>query len=122
MLNALCVAMALHALLALFSLAQAVSSFNCSIPPIYVDIHNRSVHDSDIKQYGLFVGLGTPAQNFSMWPSLVHNETAFASNDFCTPSSPPACVDTTHGQFQTELSPRSVMATSRQTLRANTAI
>jgi hypothetical protein len=100
--------MALHALLALFSLAQVASSFNCSIAPIYVDIHNRSVHGSELKQYGLFVGLGTPGQNFSMWPSLVHNETAFASGDFCTPSSPPDCVNNTHGQFQTDLSPRSV--------------
>lgn len=103
--------MALHALLALFSLAQVVSSFNCSIPPIYVDIHKRAVHDSEVMQYGLFVGLGTPSQNFSMWPSLVHNETTFASDDFCTSSSPPTCVDNTHGEFQTELSPGSVMST-----------
>jgi hypothetical protein len=97
--------MALHALVLLFSLAQVVYSFNCSIPPIYVDIHKRAVHDSDLKQYGLFVGLGTPSQNFSMWPSLVHNETAFASNDFCTSTSPSTCLNNSHGLFQTELSP-----------------
>ena len=107
--------MALHALLALFSLAQVASSFNCSIAPIYVDIHNRSVHGSDFKQYGLFVGLGTPSQNFSLWPSLVHNETAFASDDFCTPRSPAACVDNTHGEFQIDLSPRSVCDSPVQT-------
>lgn len=100
--------MALHALLVVFSLAPVVYSFNCSIPPIYVDIHKRNVHESEFKQYGLFVGLGTPAQNFSMWPSLVHNETAFAFDDFCTPSSPSDCLNNTHGRFQTVLSPTQV--------------
>jgi hypothetical protein len=92
-------------LVTLLSLAQVVYSFNCSVPPIYVDIHKRAVHDSDDKQYGLFVGLGTPSQNFSMWPSLTHNETAFASAEFCTASSPSTCANNTHGLFQTELSP-----------------
>ena len=89
------------------SLAQVVFSFNCSIPPIYVDIHMRAVHDSEVFQYGLFVGLGTgsPKQNFSMWPSLTHNETTFAATDFCTSESPATCPNNTHGTFQSDLSP-----------------
>ena len=91
-------------LIAALSLVQVVFAFNCSIPPIYVDIHKRAVHNSDLFQYGLFVGLGTASQNFSMWPSLVHNETSFASIDFCTDSSPSNCQNNTHGMFQSELS------------------
>jgi hypothetical protein len=79
-----------RALVVALSLAQVAFSFNCSIPPIYVDIHKRAVHDSELFQYGLFVGLGTPSQNFSMWPSMTHNET---------------CINNTHGFFQPALSP-----------------
>ena len=104
-----CVTMASLALIVTFtlSLAQVAFSFNCSIPPIYVDIHKRAVHDSEIYQYGLFVGLGTgsPKQNFSMWPSLTHNETTFAATDFCTSESPASCPNNTHGTFQSDLSP-----------------
>jgi hypothetical protein len=96
--------MVLCALVTILSLAQVAFSFNCSIPPIYVDISKRAVHGSDLLQYGLFAGLGTPSQNFSLWPSLTHNETAFATTDFCTSESPSNCINTTHGFFQQELS------------------
>src|SRR2546423_13665491 len=96
--------MASRPLIAALSLAQVALSFNCSIPPIYVDIHKRAVHDSEVFQYGLFMGLGTPPQNFSMWASLIDNETTFASPDFCTSISPSTCANTTHGLFRPELS------------------
>ncbi len=91
------------------SLAQVAFSFNCSIPPTYVDIHKRTVntpadHGSEVFQYGAFVGYGTPAQNFSLWPSFTHNETTFAAGDFCTDESSANCVDNTHGTYLPELS------------------
>ena len=97
------------ALIVPLSLAQVAFSFNCSIPPIYVDIHKRAVntpadHDSEVFQYGAFVGYGTPAQNFSLWPSFTHNETTFAAADFCTDESPADCEYNTHGTFRSDLS------------------
>ena len=79
-------------------------AFNCSIPPIYVDIHNRAVQDSDLFQYGAFIGFGTPGQNLSLWPSFSRNETAIAATDYCTPSSPQDCQNNTHGFFEPVLS------------------
>ena len=86
--------------------AQVAFSFNCSIPPIYVDIHPRAVHGTETFEYGAFIGIGEPAQNQSLWPSLNHNETALAAIDFCTASSPSGCAINTHGFFQPELSSR----------------
>ncbi|KAH0562032.1 hypothetical protein GP486_003268 [Trichoglossum hirsutum] len=66
-------------------------AFNCSIPPIYVDIHKRAVHGMVAFQYGAFVGAGTPAQNQSLWVSLKSNETSVAGQDFCANSNIPDC-------------------------------
>ncbi|KAF1969786.1 hypothetical protein BU23DRAFT_512686 [Bimuria novae-zelandiae CBS 107.79] len=63
--------------------AQSTVAFNCSIAPIYVDIHKRAVHDSTVFQYGSFIGVGIPAQNHSLWPSLSQNQTSFGARTFC---------------------------------------
>lgn len=68
-------------------LIQSTVALNCSIKPIYVDIHKRAVHDSPTFQYGSFIGLGTPAQNQSLWPSLAQNHTSFASHQYCKDNS-----------------------------------
>lgn len=87
-----------------FLLVRLGYGFNCSITPIYVDIHKRAVHGSSIFQYGAFIGVGTPAQNQSIWPSLRHNETSFASSDFCSNSNLTDCIDSTGGNVQFNLS------------------
>ncbi|ETN44541.1 uncharacterized protein HMPREF1541_10211 [Cyphellophora europaea CBS 101466] len=79
--------------------------------PIYVDFHDRHVNNSEGNpdaniQYGLFIGVGTPAQNQSLWPSLVHNETTFSSPSFCDNSTNPSCREQTHGTYQPEDSER----------------
>lgn len=82
-------------------LAQSVTAFNCSIPPIYVDIHKRAVHESDVFEYGSFIGVGTPAQNHSLWPSFSKNETSFASHAYCYQNNDtlPNCDTSTGGFF-----------------------
>ncbi|OCK76380.1 acid protease [Lepidopterella palustris CBS 459.81] len=84
--------------------AQFTSAFNCSQPPIYVDIHKRVVHGTDIFQYGSFIGVGTPAQNQSLWPSLRQNQTSVASTQFCDNSTLVDCAQSTRGNFDTSLS------------------
>ena len=71
-------------LLAVFFLPASIYAItNCSIEPIYVDVHKREVHGSPDYLYGSFIGVGTPAQNQSIWPSIRQNETSFASTSFC---------------------------------------
>lgn len=85
--------------------AQSSSALNCSIPPIYVDIHKRAVHDSNVFQYGSFIGVGTPAQNHSLWPSLTHNQTSFGARTFCDGNSTlRECETSTGGFFESQLS------------------
>lgn len=86
-------------LLAVPVFLHEASAFNCSQPPIYVDIHKRAVHGTDVFQYGSFIGIGSPAQNQSLWPSLSHNETTVAYVDFCDHSDLPDCKDSTRGNF-----------------------
>lgn len=75
------------------------------IKPIYIDFHDRHVNNSLSQiQYGLFVGVGTPSQNQSLWPSLMHNETTFSSPDFCDNSDNPKCQEQTHGVYRPESS------------------
>lgn len=82
---------------------QSTEAFNCSKKPIYVDIHKRAVHDSPIFQYGSFIGLGTPAQNQSLWPSIAQNYTSFASHDYCGDNSTlKDCDKSTGGFFNTQ--------------------
>lgn len=83
----------------LLVLTEVVSAFNCSIPPIYVDIHKRIVHGTDVFQYGSFIGVGTPAQNQSLWPSLRQNETSVAHVDYCENSNLQNCERSTRGNF-----------------------
>lgn len=78
-------------------LFQGSLAINCSIPPIYVDIHKRTVHGTSQLEYGSYVGVGTPAQNQSLWPSLRQNETSFAHEDFCSHSNFLNCSTRTGG-------------------------
>jgi hypothetical protein len=80
-------------------LAQSTVASNCTKKPVYVDIHKRAVHDSPVFQYGSFIGLGTPAQNQSIWPSLQQNHTSFASSDYCKNSTLSNCDSNTGGFF-----------------------
>lgn len=83
--------------------AQSTFAFNCSKKPIYVDIHKRAVHDSPVFQYGSFIGLGTPAQNNSLWPSLAQNHTSFASQEYCKGNSTlKDCNRSTGGFFNSQ--------------------
>ena len=79
------------------SLVKSLLAANCSIAPIYVDIHKRVVHGSNQEQYGSFIGVGNPFQNQSIWPSLRRNETSFASAGFCSSSNLTNCLDSTGG-------------------------
>ncbi|KAF1835353.1 acid protease [Decorospora gaudefroyi] len=63
--------------------AQSTVAANCSKAPIYIDIHKRAVNNSPVFQYGSFIGLGTPAQNQSLWPSLQQNHTSLALDTYC---------------------------------------
>jgi hypothetical protein len=87
----------LPALLLASSFLQAVFAANCSIQPIYNDIHKRAVHGSAIFQYGSFIGVGNPTQNQSIFPSLRLNETSFAASTFCQNSNLTNCIDSTGG-------------------------
>jgi hypothetical protein len=83
--------------------AQSTVASNCTKAPIYVDIHKRAVHDSSIFQYGSFIGLGTPAQNQSLWPSLQQNHTSFARDTYCKDNSTlKNCDKDTGGFFSTQ--------------------
>lgn len=88
--------------------ARSTVAFNCSRPPIYVDIHKRAVHDSAVFQYGSFIGVGTPAQNHSLWPSLSKNHTSFASHAYCDNSTLKDCQTSTGGFFNAQDSTRYV--------------
>lgn len=79
--------------------AQSTVAFNCSKPPVYVDIHKRAVHDSATFQYGSFIGVGSPAQNQSLWPSLSRNHTSFGSHSYCDNSTLKDCQTSTGGFF-----------------------
>lgn len=80
------------------ALAGIASATTCSsVQPIYVDIHKRAVSGSEELQYGSYVGLGSPAQNQSLWPSLRQNETTFAYTDFCLHSDIRHCTNRTGG-------------------------
>ncbi|KAI9839058.1 MAG: hypothetical protein M1837_002276 [Sclerophora amabilis] len=85
------------------SIGQALS-FNCSIDPIYVDIHYRRVHDVEVEAWGSFVGLGTATQNLSLPISLSHNETSVADAGFCKDSGLRDCETSTGGFFEPSLS------------------
>ncbi|KAF2467883.1 acid protease [Lindgomyces ingoldianus] len=85
--------------------SQSTVAFNCSKPPIYVDIHKRAVHGTDRFQYGSFIGVGSPAQNQSLWPSLSQNTTSFASSSYCNNNTTlKNCSVSTGGFFDVSLS------------------
>lgn len=91
--------------------AQSTVAFNCSILPIYVDIHKRAVHESLVFQYGSFIGVGTgetgsaaSAQNHSLWPSLSQNHISFGAPSYCDKSSLSNCEDSTGGFFNSNQS------------------
>jgi hypothetical protein len=100
--------------------AQSTVAFNCSIKPIYVDIHKRAVHDSHVFQYGSFIGVGTgetasatSAQNHSLWPSLMQNHMSFGTLDYCKNSNLMKCEESTGGFFTSNQSTRYVIHTPR---------
>ncbi|KAF2023650.1 acid protease [Setomelanomma holmii] len=96
---------------------QSTFAFNCSKKPVYVDIHKRAVHDSAVFQYGSFIGLGTPAQNNSLWPSLSQNHTSFASHEYCQGNSTlKDCDVSTGGFYKNEDSTSFVAQPSAQSL------
>ncbi|KAF2672984.1 acid protease [Microthyrium microscopicum] len=70
-----------------------------ALTPLYVDIHKREVHGTPIFQYGSFIGIGAPAQNQSVWPSLTQNELSFAASTFCFNSNLTNCSTSTGGDF-----------------------
>ena len=91
--------------------AQSTVAFNCSLKPIYVDIHKRAVHDSPIFQYGSFIGVGTgetasatSAQNHSLWPSLSQNHMSFSAHSYCDNSTLANCEESTGGFFSSDQS------------------
>ncbi|KAI9828349.1 MAG: hypothetical protein M1832_002777 [Thelocarpon impressellum] len=95
--------MSLASLVAL-SLIGGAYSFDCSIPPIYIDVHKRAVHGGGAQEYGSFVGFGTASQNMSLWVSLSANETSVADPDFCKKSNLTDCDNATGGFFDSALS------------------
>lgn len=89
--------------LALSSAVFAQDECDNGVTPIYIDFHDRHVNNSlEQIQYGLFVGVGTPSQNQSLWPSLMHNETTFSSPGLCDNSNNPRCLEQTHGAYRPE--------------------
>ncbi|KAL9620964.1 MAG: hypothetical protein Q9160_004617 [Pyrenula sp. 1 TL-2023] len=77
-------------------------AFDCAIPPIYIDVHTRAVHELSSFQYGSFFGAGTPAQNLSLWPSLEHNETTVVDLNICDGNKDATCGNRTGGLFTKE--------------------
>ena len=89
--------------LVLSSAVLAQDECENGVTPIYIDFHDRNVNNSETQiQYGLFVGVGTPSQNQSLWPSLMHNETTFSSPALCDTSNNPTCLEQTHGTYRPE--------------------
>ncbi|QDS68605.1 hypothetical protein FKW77_001142 [Venturia effusa] len=86
------------------SLVDSLLAANCSIKPVYVDIHKRAVNGTSAFPYGSFIGVGNPFQNQSIWPSLRRNETSFASSQFCSNSSLTNCLGSTGGNVHYNLS------------------
>ncbi|KAF1998200.1 hypothetical protein P154DRAFT_524291 [Amniculicola lignicola CBS 123094] len=84
--------------------AQSTVAFNCSKSPIYVDIHRRAVNGIDVFQYGSFIGVGTSAQNQSLWPSISQNHTSFTSTSYCDNATLANCGTSTGGFFDRTLS------------------
>jgi hypothetical protein len=68
---------------------------DCSIQPIYLDIHERSVEGG--LTYGAYINVGCPEQELSLWPSLELNETTLADENFCTNSF--CSASSAHGLF-----------------------
>lgn len=77
---------------------------NCHIPPIYVDVHDRSVIGSSSEQYGSFIGIGSRSQNQSLWPTFSRNETVIADIHFCEHSNISNCANNTRGFFDSTAS------------------
>ncbi|KAI9757522.1 MAG: hypothetical protein M4579_003435 [Chaenotheca gracillima] len=91
-------------LLALGLFVGQTLSFNCSVTPIYVDIHTRAVHNVESFEWGSFVGFGSPSQNMSLPVSLSNNETSVAEDGFCQHSKLSQCQNSTGGFLETRLS------------------
>ena len=87
------------ALLVPILFASATLAVNCSIAPVFVDIHSRETDDNFNFQYGLFIGVGTPSQNQSLWPSIGHNESTFSDDAYCDSSPFVRCSNQTHGFY-----------------------
>jgi hypothetical protein len=89
-----------HVLLFSTLTVSMAHAFNCSIPPIYVDMHKRAVHGTSAFEYGTFIGVGTAAQNQSLFPSIRFNETALTDIGYCNGNGTGfGCKDNTTGGF-----------------------
>ncbi|KAF2702999.1 acid protease [Pleomassaria siparia CBS 279.74] len=102
-------------------LAQSTVAFNCSTLPVYVDIHRRAVHDSPVFQYGSFIGVGSQAQNQSLWPSLSQNHISFAGANYCNKNGTVdvECTKHTGGTFNPEDSTTFINMKNFQSLDKN---
>lgn len=89
---------------AILLISAALAQDSCDgVQPVYVDFHDRNVNNSEHRiQYGLFIGVGTPFQNQSLWPSIRRNETTFSGPDFCDGSGLATCSEQTHGTYKPE--------------------
>lgn len=80
------------------SLSASLVIADCSIPPIYLDVHAREVEGTDnAVSYGAYINIGSPVQQLSLWPSLEINETTLADVNFCSSSS--CSASSAHGLF-----------------------
>ncbi len=91
--------------------AQSTVALDCSKAPVYVDIHKRAVHQSSAFQYGSFIGVGSPAQNHSLWPSISQNHTSFGAPSYCENGNSTLrnCDVSTGGFFSSQDSTRYVL-------------
>jgi hypothetical protein len=100
-------------------LVRSAWALNCSIEPLYVDIHYRDVSGSSEQQYGTYVGIGSPPQNQTLWPSLTQNETSFASPYFCANSNLTDCINSNGGVFNPSASTSYVFLAPRKHININ---
>lgn len=90
-------------LLTLTSIVLAQDECEDGLKPVYIDFHDRNVsNNNQNNQYGLFIGIGTPSQNQSLWPSISHSEMTFSSPELCDNNDNSGCREQTHGFYSPE--------------------
>jgi hypothetical protein len=81
------------------ALARLALTFECRMPPIYVDLQRRQVGAGGQWHYGISIGAGSPPQNQSVWPSLRQNDTSVAGVGLCGNSTLQDCDVKRGGDF-----------------------